>query len=659
MAAGLGIRTLLALFASWCVLRELEVGPLHHALSGPAFGKVAYWIVVVGSSLLTIWRGRSARAGERVAWMLIGTGALLWSLADVYWTLFLATQDSIPVPSVSDAGYLAMYPLVAAGFFLLLRSQPRRGASRTLWVDGVTAALAVGSLSAAVVMETVWHTLEGDAAGVLTNLAYPIGDLALLGVVIGAWALRGWRVDRTWALLAAAILLFWVADSNYLVTVANGTYSYPSIFDGGWTICILLFAVAAWQPRSEAAIRHDRTRLRFILWPAAFATLGLLVLVASAIIGLNPFAVGLAALSLFAALLRLVVSLRDNAAMLNASREEALTDSLTGLRNRRALMRDLADRLEDGTPSLLALFDLDGFKAYNDSFGHPAGDALLARLGTKLAAHVAGEGTAYRMGGDEFCVLVDAGFADAQDLAAAEALSEVGDGFLVRASHGSVRLPDETADPGEALRVVDQRMYARKNRGRTSARRQSSDVLLRALAERDPELSEHLSGVASLAESVAARLGLGEEAIEQVRHAAALHDVGKMAIPDAILGKPGPLDDAEWAFIRRHTLIGERIVAAAPSLHHVAPLVRSSHERWDGRGYPDALAGDQIPLGARIVAVCDSFDAMIADRPYRQSMQSDDAIAELRRCAGSQFDPDVVEAFVAAWDERVAPAVAA
>jgi HD-GYP domain-containing protein (c-di-GMP phosphodiesterase class II) len=133
-----------------------------------------------------------------------------------------------------------------------------------------------------------------------------------------------------------------------------------------------------------------------------------------------------------------------------------------------------------------------------------------------------------------------------------------------------------------------------------------------------------------------------------VKLAAELHDVGKVAIPDAILNKPGPLNEDEWAFMRRHTLIGERIVAAAPALCGVAKLVRASHERWDGGGYPDGIAGENIPLGARIVAVCDAYDAIVADRPYRGARSSAAALAELRRCAGTQFDPAVVEAFAAA-----------
>jgi len=170
--------------------------------------------------------------------------------------------------------------------------------------------------------------------------------------------------------------------------------------------------------------------------------------------------------------------------------------------------------------------------------------------------------------------------------------------------------------------------------------------------ERHPDLEAHLQGVARLAVGVGRRLGLDDEALEQLRLAAELHDIGKVAIPDAIIGKPGALDEDEWTFIRRHTVIGERIVAAAPSLGAVAGLVRASHERWDGGGYPDGLAGEAIPVGARIVAVCDAYDAMRADRPYARARTAADAAAELRRCAGTQFDPAVVEAFVAELDAQ-------
>jgi diguanylate cyclase (GGDEF)-like protein len=322
----------------------------------------------------------------------------------------------------------------------------------------------------------------------------------------------------------------------------------------------------------------------------------------------------------------------------------ARTDALTGLPNRRQLLADLEEAAQK-PETRLALFDLDGFKGYNDSFGHHAGDALLTRLGGRLAAAVEGVGTAYRLGGDEFCVLLRPE-APARTLAdAAQALTERGEMFAVGSSHGELTM-GEAESASDALVLADRRMYARKNGGRGSAGRESTDVLLGALAERFPALIDHVNGVARMAVDVARRLGVDEWEQAVVARAAELHDVGKVAIPEDILLKPGRLTADEWAFMRRHTEIGERILAAAPSLSGAAKIVRGSHERWDGAGYPDGLAGQDIPLGARIVAVCDAFDAMVSDRPYRRRLPREEALAELRRCAGGQFDPAVVSAFL-------------
>jgi diguanylate cyclase (GGDEF)-like protein len=338
----------------------------------------------------------------------------------------------------------------------------------------------------------------------------------------------------------------------------------------------------------------------------------------------------------------------ENARLAGEHHAEARTDALTGLRNRRALIDDLAVAITAADSRVVALFDLDGFKHYNDTFGHPAGDRLLARLGACLQSAVGDVGTAYRMGGDEFCVLAPSdphGISPLIQLAA-DALSETGDAFHVGCSYGSALIPDEAGSQEKALRLADQRMYQHKA-GRSSASRQSSDVLLKVLSERNSDLRDHLTGVATQAARIAGRLNLPSHEAERIGLAAELHDVGKTAIPDAILNKPGPLDEPEWDFMRRHTVIGERILLAAPSLAPIAELVRSSHEAFDGSGYPDALKGDAIPLGARIIAVCDAFDAMTSTRAYRNARSTGDAITELRRCAGAQFDPDVVDAFCA------------
>jgi two-component system, cell cycle response regulator len=324
----------------------------------------------------------------------------------------------------------------------------------------------------------------------------------------------------------------------------------------------------------------------------------------------------------------------------------AYHDALTGLPNRRRLMEDL--ERADGR-NLLVFFDLDGFKVYNDSFGHLEGDLLLRRLGRKLRDAVGQRGVAFRLGGDEFCILAPTPDYEDEELIAAclEALSERGEGFTVEASWGGVVVPDEAPDATSALVMADQRMYADKGVGRVSAKQQTRDVILRVLAERHPDLHAHSGAVAVLARSVGERLGITGPKLDDLERAAELHDIGKIAIPDAILNKPGPLDIEEWDFMRRHTLIGESMLSAAPVLQAAARIVRSSHERFDGAGYPDGLRGEQIPLASRIVFVCDAFHAMTSDRPYGAAGSVDAALAELAECAATQFDPVVVEAFQA------------
>jgi diguanylate cyclase (GGDEF)-like protein len=333
-------------------------------------------------------------------------------------------------------------------------------------------------------------------------------------------------------------------------------------------------------------------------------------------------------------------------------REQAVTDALTGLGNRRRLSADLGIALEHAaeTPALLLLFDLDGFKAYNDTFGHLAGDQLLTRLGAKLADAVAAHGSAYRLGGDEFCALLRLDGEDVDDVIAraAAALRDSGKQFAIRASFGAVLLPHEADSPDHALQLADERMYAQKRGRAAGPRDQARDVLLLTMRAKQPELDDHSSEVAHLAVRVARQLGLTGEELDEVARAAELHDVGKVGIPDTILNKPGPLDATEWEFMRQHTILGERILNAAPALRPVARLVRSSHERWDGAGYPDQLAGEDIPLGARIVAVCDAYEAMTADRAYRKALLPQAARQELSANAGTQFDPAVVAAFLAA-----------
>jgi two-component system cell cycle response regulator len=346
----------------------------------------------------------------------------------------------------------------------------------------------------------------------------------------------------------------------------------------------------------------------------------------------------------------------ENRRLLQVSRAEARTDPLTGIGNRRCLLEDLSDVIDHQERQyVFALFDLDGFKAYNDSYGHPAGDSLLCKMAVNLTAAVAPNGRAYRLGGDEFCIIAPVEVTGGEPIAAASgALSERGSGFSIRSSWGAVFLPEDAEDAVEALRMADRRMYVQKSRRPRSPERQTRNVLLRALHERSPMIGDHVEGVAPLAVALGQAADLGHEELDEIARASELHDIGKIGVPDGILRKRGPLNQAEWSLMRNHTLIGERILSSAPAMAPVAKLVRSTHERWDGSGYPDNLSGDEIPLGSRVIAVCDAFVAMTQPRPWRTTMSQEEALDELRRCAGSQFDPYLVEAFC----ERVYPLVA-
>ncbi len=623
------------------------------------FNTWIYSALMLTSAAACLLRAALVRR-ERLAWALLGVGLLLYTGGEIYYAAVLSGQASVPIPSPADGGYLAFYPLAYAALIALLRA--RIGAFPVArWLDGAIVGSAVAALAAALALGPIVDaSSEGQTLAVTTNLAYPIADLTLLTMVATAASFTGWRPGRSWAVLGAGLLLLAISDGVYLLQAAKGTYVEGTILDAGWPCGVLLVASAAWiEPGATEPLRSRAVRI--IAIPAAAALVAICIQAAERFATAPTAAAVISLLTLIAVVVRLVLSLRESQGEARTSAQESRTDELTGLPNRRALMLDLEHAIAQpaaaGSLRLLVLFDLDGFKLYNDTFGHPAGDALLERLGGRLERFAASKGRAYRLGGDEFCLLAEctAAEVDAIVAGATAALSERGEGFATAASQGNVLLPSEAGSVEEAMQLADRRMYANKVSERTSAGSQSRDVLLTALRERQPELAEQAVDVAELALAVAEELGMEAEQRDETYRAAQLHETGKMAIPDAILNKPGPLEESEWEFVRKHTLIGERIIASAAALVPVARLVRSSGERWDGSGYPDSLCGEQIPLGARVVAVCDAYAAMVSERPYSVAMRPSRALEELRRSAGSQFDPEVVAAFEQVAAQRGLP----
>ena len=364
----------------------------------------------------------------------------------------------------------------------------------------------------------------------------------------------------------------------------------------------------------------------------------------------------------------------------------ALTDPLSGLGNHRSFQERLKHELlraeDEDEPFTLCMIDVDDFKRINDLYGHPAGDHVLARVGSRLRQN----GEAFRLGGDEFALLLPGVTADEALSTASSVLSRIGslelaDVGSVTASAGVAGFPHQAFDRDELIRLADSALYWAKEHGKNrvhvyrpdvvelaelrrlahgpdrAARFRAAASLAKAVDARDTYTGSHSTRVAELAAWIAHRLGLDQEQIELTRLAGSLHDLGKLAIPEEILRKPGPLTDPERLVLQRHPEIGHRMLESL-GVDPVAEWVLHHHERWDGTGYPERLSGEEIPLGARIIFVADAYDAMTSDRAYRGRLTPREAIEELERCSGTQFDPAIVAAFARELSDR-APVVAA
>jgi two-component system cell cycle response regulator len=618
------------------------------------FGGWVYTAIGGLAGLTLLSAGLHGRSG-RAVWLIFGVGLVSKSVGDVIYALAWKAS-TVPVPCLSDAFWLAFYPCAYLALLVLVRGRIRTALAATR-LDGVICGVTVAAVLACATLPTAFSSSAGGGFWQrATAVAYPIGDLVLMGAVVSAVALSGWRVDRTLGVLAASIVAWVVADLMYMFSVAGQAADIADavVLTGAAGMALAGVLDRASRPCAD----HERG----LFVPVGFGAAALAILVVGAALRLEIVGLWLAAAASALVLIRMALALSENRGLLGESRQQATTDPLTGLPNRRKLKRDLSYVLAvNDAEHAFVMLDLNGFKAYNDSFGHAAGDMLLARLGASLAAAVRGRGEAYRLGGDEFCVLAPCVERDTGLLSAscARALATGGEGFAITAAHGAVSLPSESQDASSALALADARMYQNKaTAGRPQAANELAHVLAAVLEERAPALVSRDKTVCGLAVATGVQLGLSDDELDALRHAATLHDIGKMAIPESILDKLGPLSPSEWRLIRQHPIVGERILAAAPALQHAARLVRSSHERYDGRGYPDGLRADEIPLASRIIAVADAFAAMTSPRPYKPLRSAHEASAELKRCAGTQFDPFVTVAFAYALDNTPELAIA-
>jgi two-component system, cell cycle response regulator len=648
----------LAVLALWLVFKSADAGHGSHDIAATAFFVPAALVAMLAAL------GAAARCapehGSGTAWRLLAY-AFACLLAGSVLQMIYESRERVPVPAVSDVCYVAFFALLLVGL-LRFPTGRRSGVARLRFgidmaIVGLCGALAVTCVLPSRLAELGPHDLVD-----VVLLVYPIGDVLLLGA-IGAILVRRTNIASAvpLRLLAAGVTCF--VASRLVLAHPVLTFERGHAADAIWLVGLTLFAIAAaTEPGADAhAAVSDLER------PAAGWAPYLAMLVA---FGLLVADHGSLAVVILAVAIAVMVCARQfftssDVTVAWLGDDVSTLDPLTGLPGRRELVIDLRRTLETASPTAqrtLALFDLDGFQLYNDTFGRPAGDQLLARLAERLQRALPAAGQAYRLDGDEFAVLVARGGMCTADIAqlGAEALSERGPGFAVAAAAGAATLPAEATDVASALHAAERRLYAdRHGRSATALTSQMRDVLLAAIAEQtesneEPaaELTEHMLDVGVIARDVARQMGLDAEQVELTMRTGELHDVGKIAIPESILYKPGPLNDDEWRFVRKHTLIGERVLAAAPAFVPVAKLVRSTHERYDGGGYPDGLAGEQIPLPARITFACDAYHATVANRPYARGVDADEVRAELRRNAGTQFDPQVIDALIAVLDAR-------
>jgi diguanylate cyclase (GGDEF)-like protein/putative nucleotidyltransferase with HDIG domain len=367
----------------------------------------------------------------------------------------------------------------------------------------------------------------------------------------------------------------------------------------------------------------------------------------------------------------------ENARLYADAAARADCDALTGLLNHRALLAALDHALAASptVPCALLLLDVDNFKLFNDTYGHAVGDAVLLRVAGALRAACRAGDVAGRYGGDEFALLLRGVSAEEAAAVAARVraavaeqpyVSEGGSVIPLTVSVGVARAPGDGRRRPEVLAVADAAMYAAKRAARRPSTslsagrvRDAADLLgdspfgvleglVAAVDAKDRYTCEHSEHVTALALRLAEALGLGAEERRALALAGPLHDVGKIAIPDRILRKPGALSADEYGTLQQHVTYGVAIVRGVLDDTPVVEAIAYHHERWDGRGYPSRIAGPETPLIGRIMQVADAVSAMLLDRPYRQGLPWERVVEELRAGAGSQFDPALVEPFIAA-----------
>jgi two-component system cell cycle response regulator len=613
-------------------------------------------------------------------------------------------------PSWADVAYLSQYAfLLFILFFLPNRALSKHTYSRVL-LDSLMIMTAVTTFSWYFLLGPTILQEDATLFVRLLNSTYPFIDLVMfLGFLFlsARSSVSGLRPLQFMLLLSLTLMI--VGDSlGYYKTLQHGhplgiEETVDEIMQAAQSVAYGLFGVTAYFMRyigassefstpSEKEMAEVPSMWLSFLPYALIPAIGLLVFSTLHTGKQGALEVGVylgGAVLLVEIFLRQISAMRESMSYAkqldraNTLLESlATTDPLTELPNHRALLSMLDQELErslryERSCSLLFL-DIDHFKALNDGYGHASGDTVLREFSSTVRALIRAVDNIGRWGGEEFVVILPETQVEAA-LNAAERIRTaigrhafgIGGGMHLTCSIGVASFPVHAHNRETLVAAADQGMYGAKRLGRNQVRAAGDPAVLTILAENDrgggrdeAALLGTVEALASLVEmrdfstghrsqqtatfilELARSLNLPSPEAQMFALAGHLHDIGKIAIPDAILAKAGQLTEKEWVLVRTHPEVSAAVISHIPSLRPIAPVIRAHHERWDGSGYPDGLAGENIPLGARIIAVVDAYTAMICDRPYQKARLPYQALEELQRCAGTQFDPRIVEVVV-------------
>ncbi len=639
-----------------------------------------------GAALLAAFLATRSSAGKRFRlWRLLAVSMSLFLLGLSYRSLVVITEGRFP-RSGSFEDVVFVLGLVVLIPVVLLITEPfevvgLRKLRATL--DLISMLIAVWSISLIVLFSTSPGTESGTSVGSTMLFAlYPVMAFALTLYLV-VFKRTSWRSSDALVLAALAIFAIGVTVAvAYIGSYIPGT-AHAARADLLISASLLLFALAGVHvyTQRERVSTRPAPEADLPQWPGLLS-LGL------ALVGIP--ALILASARIDDLLVRIVLSLAVSAfAVAVVARSAVVTyenrrlaqqsiwDPLTGVFNNRYFRARVDEEVAEarllGTDLSVCIANIDAFDSFNSEFGYRAGDIRLQDV-ARLFDEARAGGLAFRIGGDDFALLLPGrGVMEAHEIATRIAMraGALGGGSMpgVNLSVGIAVLPEHASDAESLIRYASGSQYWATSLGGnrivvfdpnvvdaldskehlTMLEEESHLRLVESLAAavdaRDPDTRYHSANVAKLAQGLGEALGLTDEHVRLIYSAAQLHDVGKIGIPDSILLKPGRLDEAERMKIEEHPSLGTRILQAS-TRPEMLQWIESHHERWDGKGYPAGTVGPDIPLEGRVLAICDAYDAMTSDRPYKRAMTVAETVDEMRRCAGTQFDPDLVETFI-------------